>query len=109
MSSALQKVPTLPKEQLEAALAELPRWSLLNGKLFRTYVFKDFQEAFSFMTRVALQAEVLKHHPEWFNVYNRVKIELVTHDADTPGGAITHKDVELARSIERAAMTGGAA
>jgi 4a-hydroxytetrahydrobiopterin dehydratase len=107
--SAPEKVPTLSKDQLEAALKQLPRWSLLNGKLFRSYVFKDFQEAFSFMTRVALKAEGLNHHPEWFNVYNRVKIELITHDADTAGGAVTHKDVELALFIEVSATACGAA
>lgn len=75
---------------------ELPRWSIKNGKLHRELTFADFTEAFSFMTKVALHAEKMNHHPEWFNVYNRITIELMTHDA----GGITSNDVELAKFIE---------
>jgi len=65
----------------------------------RDLAFADFKEAFAFMTRVALKAEQMNHHPEWFNVYNRVEIVLSTHDA----GGLTEKDVTLARFIDAAA------
>ena len=77
-------------------LVGMPGWSLVNGKLHREYVFPDFVAAFGFMTKVALAAETMNHHPEWFNVYNRVTIDLTTHDA----GGITEKDFDLARAID---------
>jgi 4a-hydroxytetrahydrobiopterin dehydratase len=72
-------------------------WKEANGKLHRTFRFKDFSEAFAFMTRVALAAEKMNHHPEWINVYNTVSILLSTHDA---GGTITDKDRKLAEAID---------
>lgn len=69
-----------------------------DNKLRATFVFKDFQQAFAFMTRVALIAEKMNHHPEWSNVYNRVNIQLSTHDA---GDVVTVKDLELAKKIEK--------
>lgn len=72
-------------------------WKEANGKLHRTFRFKDFSEAFAFMTRVALAAEKMNHHPEWINVYNTVSILLSTHDA---GGTITNKDRKLAEAID---------
>ncbi len=86
----------LSPDDLNRALQTLTGWSLLNGKLHRELTFKDFSEAFGFMTRVAFLAERLNHHPEWFNVYSRVTIDLTTHDA----GGISAKDVELARSVD---------
>jgi 4a-hydroxytetrahydrobiopterin dehydratase len=91
--------PLLAAEEIAAALRELPGWELRDGKLQRALAFTDFAEAFAFMTRVALAAEKLDHHPEWSNVWNRVAIALWTHDA----GGITQRDIELARRIERAA------
>ena len=73
-------------------------WVEKEGRLFRTFQFKDFSEAFAFMTRVALVAEKQNHHPEWSNVYNRVEVYLSTHDA---GGTITDKDWKLAAAIDR--------
>jgi 4a-hydroxytetrahydrobiopterin dehydratase len=73
-------------------LAGLPGWELADGKLHRGFVFPDFAEAWGFMTAVAAEAERLGHHPDWSNVYNRVIIDLVTHDA----GGITALDFELA-------------
>ena len=89
----------LDAEALAAALRELPGWELRDGKLRRALVFADFAEAFAFMTRVALEAERLDHHPDWSNVWNRVAIALWTHDA----GGITQRDLALAQRIERAA------
>jgi 4a-hydroxytetrahydrobiopterin dehydratase len=88
--------PRLDARELEQALAELPGWSLAGGKLHREYRFADFNAAFGFMTRVALEAERLNHHPEWSNVWNRVVVDLVTHDS----GGITASDVALARKME---------
>jgi 4a-hydroxytetrahydrobiopterin dehydratase len=87
----------LSEADIERALAELPGWSLQNGKLHREWKFADFNAAFGFMTRVALEAERLNHHPEWSNVWNRVVADLVTHDA----GGLTKNDLELARSMEK--------
>lgn len=90
-------VPTLSEADISAALAALPAWSIDNGKLFRQFSFRNFSEAFGFMTRVALLAEKHNHHPEWFNVYSRVDIWLTTHDA----GGISERDTKLAQAIER--------
>jgi 4a-hydroxytetrahydrobiopterin dehydratase len=79
-------------EELDAALAQLPGWGIDEEKLYREFVFEDFNAAFAFMTRVALAAEEASHHPEWSNVYNRVRVHLTTHDA----GGITKRDLELA-------------
>lgn len=83
------------------ALAGLPDWRLVDGRdaIRRDLRFADFNAAFAFMTRVALMAEKLDHHPEWFNVYNRVEITLSTHDA----GGLTARDIALARFIDAAA------
>jgi 4a-hydroxytetrahydrobiopterin dehydratase len=86
----------LSPADLASVLGELPHWSLLGGRLHRDFQFGDFSEAFGFMTRVALLAEQLHHHPEWSNVYGRVSIDLTTHDA----GGISSLDAELARAIE---------
>ncbi|MEZ5206642.1 MAG: 4a-hydroxytetrahydrobiopterin dehydratase [Acidimicrobiales bacterium] len=74
-------------------------WDVVDGKLHRTFTFADFSEAFGFMTRVALAAERLDHHPEWSNVWNRVTIDLISHDV----GAITDRDVTLAELANRLA------
>jgi len=89
----------LSEGDLEKALADLPGWSIENGKLHREWRFADFSAAFGFMTRVALEAERLNHHPEWSNVWNRVVVDLVTHDA----GGLTKNDLELARAMEKLA------
>ena len=84
--------------EVERALGTLPDWTVTDGKLARTFEFPDFIAAFAFMTRVALLAEKADHHPEWSNVYGRVHVALCTHSA---GGAITARDIDLARAIER--------
>ena len=87
----------LSGEEIAAALASLPGWSLQEDKIFKSYRFKDFREAMSFLLRVAFEAEALNHHPELFNVYNNVEVRLNTHDA---GGKVTAKDIVLAGKIE---------
>ncbi len=86
----------LTPEALEVRLGRLDGWTIKNGKLHKDYAFESFVHAFSFMTGVALAAEAMNHHPEWFNVYNRVAIDLTTHDA----GGISHKDFELAAKTD---------
>jgi len=85
----------------DAALKQLTGWKAADGRdaITRTFRFKDFNAAFGFMTRVALAAEKLDHHPEWFNVYNRVEVLLATHDAD----GVTELDVKLAQIMDEAA------
>ena len=89
-----------------AALKQLRRWRATDGRdaISRSYRFADFNTAFGFMTRVALMAEKLDHHPEWFNVYNRVEVTLATHDAD----GVTELDVRLAGFMDEAAKAAGA-
>lgn len=90
---------TLTESEIAVALANLPGWRFENGKLHRGYKFTDFVSAFAFMTGVALVAEGMQHHPEWFNVWNAVRVDLWTHDA----GGVTTLDVELAQRMEELA------
>jgi len=89
----------LTEAERSAALQELDGWTLAGGRdaLTKTFLFRNFIEAFGFMTKVALKAEAMNHHPEWSNVYKTVTITLTTHDA----GGLTALDLKLARSIER--------
>ncbi|WP_034935986.1 4a-hydroxytetrahydrobiopterin dehydratase [Gloeocapsa sp. PCC 73106] len=89
----------LSQEELNQALQELKGWSIENNKLHNRFQFQSFVEAFGFMTSLALVAEAMGHHPEWFNVYNRVTIDLTTHDA----GGITKLDVDLAKKANELA------
>jgi 4a-hydroxytetrahydrobiopterin dehydratase len=92
-------IKPLTQNELSNALAGLKDWQIIDGKLHRDLKFKSFVEAFGFMSSIAIVAESQGHHPEWFNVYNRVTIDLVTHDA----GGITNKDTELASIINELA------
>ncbi len=85
----------------KAALAQLPGWSTVEGRdaITRRFTFKDFNAAFGFMTRVALKADQMDHHPEWSNVYNKVDVVLTTHDAN----GVTAKDVDLAKFMDSVA------
>ncbi len=96
----MKNAEALSETEIMEELSKLPEWKHREGKLWREYTFTNFVEAFGFMAQVALVAEALNHHPEWFNVYNRVRIELVTHDAAPPKGAVSSKDFELAHKIE---------
>jgi 4a-hydroxytetrahydrobiopterin dehydratase len=89
----------LTDEALQAALRELPAWGLQHEKLHREYRFHDFAHAFGFMTTAAIEIEKRNHHPEWLNVYNRVTVDLTTHDSN----GITQKDVDLAHLLEQLA------
>jgi 4a-hydroxytetrahydrobiopterin dehydratase len=93
----------LSDEAVQERLASVPGWTLRAGKLHREWVFADFVEAFGFMTRAALVAEALNHHPEWSNVYKTVRIDLTTHDA----GGISELDFALARRLDQLAGDGG--
>lgn len=95
------KIEKLSESQIKERLQRLPRWSLRDGKLHREYAFADFAEAFGFMARCALVAEKSDHHPEWFNVYSKVVVDLATHDA----GGITERDFALAEQMEKAAAS----
>ena len=86
----------LTQKELRSSLTGLRGWKLVKGKLHREYKFADFVHAFGFMTTAALAIETINHHPEWFNVYNKVVVDLSTHDA----GGITAKDVELAKLLD---------
>ena len=86
----------LSDAEVDSALQDLTGWSIAQGKLHREYQFADFIHAFGFMSTAALGIEKMGHHPEWFNVYNRVKVDLTTHDA----GGITSKDIELAKLLD---------
>jgi 4a-hydroxytetrahydrobiopterin dehydratase len=91
----------LTDSEIEEALAGLDGWSLENGKLSRDFKFANFIEAFGFMTRAAIEAEKMDHHPEWSNVYSKVSVQLVTHSAD----GITSLDVALAMKMNALASS----
>jgi 4a-hydroxytetrahydrobiopterin dehydratase len=85
--------------ELAEALSSLTGWAVVDGKLHKEYKFADFIHAFGFMATAALGIEKMEHHPEWFNVYNRVTVDLTTHDA----GGITSKDADLAKFLDEIA------
>lgn len=92
----MAEVQKLAEADIAARLSELPGWELVSGRLQKTFTFNSFVDAFGFMSRVALIAEAMNHHPDWSNVYNRVTIGLSTHDV----GGISPLDVTLAQRIE---------
>ncbi len=89
----------LSEQDIQQQVAKLEGWKVLGGKVNKTFEFENFVQAFGFMTRVAMEAEKMNHHPEWFNVYNRVRIDLMTHDV----GGISNYDIKLAEIIDRIA------
>ncbi len=92
----MPRIQKLDDGEIVQALADLGEWTIDGGKLLREFSFADFSQAFGFMTRVALVAESMDHHPEWSNVYNRVRIHLTTHEA----GGLTQRDLDLAARID---------
>ena len=90
-------IERIEPHHLEPQLNRIPGWSVVAGKLRREFTFPDFVEAFGFMSRVALLAESFNHHPEWFNVYNTVRIDLSTHEV----GGISSRDIQLAEAINQ--------
>jgi 4a-hydroxytetrahydrobiopterin dehydratase len=97
MNGRFDMVERMSAEARASALQDLPGWSEVDGReaIARTFTFRDFNEAFGFMTRVALVAEKLDHHPEWRNVYRTVEVVLATHDA----GGVTTLDIALAKAM----------
>jgi len=85
----------LSQTDIDEELKNLSGWSVVNEKLHKEFQFDSFNQAFGFMTRAAMEIEKMNHHPEWFNVYNKITIELTTHDA----GCITKDDVNLAKIL----------
>lgn len=85
----------LSENEINEELKNLQGWSVVNEKLHKEFQFESFNQAFGFMTRAAMEIEKMNHHPEWFNVYNRITVELTTHDA----GGITKNDVNLAKIL----------
>ncbi len=90
----------MDQQEILQRLQALSGWTLAGNKLHREYVFPDFVHAFGFMAAAAAAIEAMNHHPEWFNVYNRVTVDLTTHDA----GGITEKDFALAEKLESIAQ-----
>lgn len=88
----------LTQAEIKAALQALDGWSVVDGKLHREFKFKDFVEAFTFMSQVARIANTMDHHPEWFNIYNKVVVDLMTHDV---GNALSNLDVEMAQQMNQ--------
>ena len=93
----------LSRQERQASLEMVPDWNEVEERdaIIRKFSFTDFNSAFGFMTRAALKAEQMDHHPEWFNVYNRVEVTLATHDA----GGVTNKDIELALFMDELATS----
>jgi 4a-hydroxytetrahydrobiopterin dehydratase len=89
----------LTESELHARVSSLRGWQVVDGKLHKVYQFPDFIHAFGFMATAALAIEKMGHHPEWFNVYNRVTVDLTTHDAQ----GITERDVDLAKILDETA------
>lgn len=93
----------LDDDEIRQALVQLPGWSVVDGKLHKEFKFGSFAEAIGWMVSVAIYADKIDHHPEWVNVYNRVRVNLMTHDLDD---AISNLDVEMARKMNTIAGQG---
>jgi len=85
----------LSSESIDHELKTLKGWTIVNNKIHKEFQFDDFNQAFGFMTRAAMHIEKMNHHPEWFNVYNKITVDLTTHDA----GGITQNDINLAKIL----------
>ena len=89
----------LSQQEINDGLEKLSGWKIVNGKLHKEFQFKSFVQAFGFMTSIAITAEAMNHHPEWFNVYDKVRVDLITHDL----GGISTFDVALAEKMNQLA------
>jgi 4a-hydroxytetrahydrobiopterin dehydratase len=89
------RVTKISHKEIEKELKDMPGWAIVEGKLHKEFQFNDFNQAFGFMTRAAMHIEKMNHHPEWFNVYNKLIVDLTTHDA----GGITENDIKLAKTL----------
>ncbi|XP_052831102.1 probable pterin-4-alpha-carbinolamine dehydratase isoform X1 [Octopus bimaculoides] len=102
---AAEKTSKLTSEERDDVLAPLMKegWTLVKGRdaIYKEFVFKNFNQCFGFMTRIALMADKMDHHPEWFNVYNKVQIKLSTHEFN----GLSHRDIRLATFIEKASKS----
>ncbi len=87
------RLERLSEGQIKKEISSLQGWNVINGKLHKDFAFKDYVEAFGFMCRASIHIEKMNHHPEWFNVYNKISVDLTTHDA----GGITQNDINLAK------------
>jgi len=85
----------LSSESIDSELKNLKGWTVVNNKIHKEFQFDDFNQAFGFMTRAAMNIEKMNHHPEWFNVYNKIIVDLTTHDA----GGVTQNDIDLAKIL----------
>lgn len=85
----------MSEDQIKSELKSLDGWTVKDDKLHKDFVFEDFVDAFGFMSRASMHIERINHHPEWFNVYNKLSVDLTTHDA----GGITQNDITLARTL----------
>ncbi|MCI4432222.1 MAG: 4a-hydroxytetrahydrobiopterin dehydratase [Nitrosopumilus sp.] len=85
----------LSSESIKEELKNMAGWTVVNNKLHKEFEFNDFNQAFGFMTRAAMHIEKINHHPEWFNVYNKITVDLTTHDA----GGVTQNDINLAKIL----------
>ncbi|MFN0007165.1 MAG: 4a-hydroxytetrahydrobiopterin dehydratase [Planctomycetota bacterium] len=92
----MPRSPKLTEAEVRQRLASIPAWVLRDGRLHRDFTFPDFVEAFGFMSSVALRAEAMNHHPDWSNAWNKVSIDLVSHDV----GGISQRDFDLAAAID---------
>jgi len=99
----MDKATALEETQIEDLLSEMPRWTVVDGALRRELRFENFSQAFGFMTRVALAAESMGHHPDWSNSWNRVTISILHHDL----GRLSSMDAKLAREVERLCVASG--
>ena len=86
----------LDSDEIELRLSRISNWTLDKDRIKKTFEFKNFGDAFAFMTRMAIEIERMNHHPEWFNVYNKINVELTTHDV----GGISHFDFKLAEIMD---------
>ena len=85
----------LSEEELKEELSNLPGWNIVDKKLHKEFLFESFNQAFGFMARASMEIEKMNHHPEWFNVYNKIIVDLITHDY----GGITKNDINLAKIL----------